>query len=189
MFKILLLILILILINYVMNKREENMYKKKTNVLRNKNIDNIKNDKNLINILYSIEEYYYYNEQAYNEFIENLELFLKFFKFITIDNSLGGQLYRNLLDYKKLIINGLISMSIKLPREYNLQEVIQNIEEILNDYLSKTKNIYEAHLKNNGMDYTTQLIILSDVEPYNENYNLFHKNKQHIENKYLYFNR
>jgi hypothetical protein len=172
-----------------MKKRNEILYKKKTNILRNKNIDNIKSDKNLINILYSIEEYYYYNEQAYNEFIENLELFLKFFNFVTIDNSLGGQLYRNLLDYKKLIINCLISMSIKLPPEYNLQEVIQNIESILDDYLYKTKNIYEEYLKKNGIDHTTKLIILKDIEPYNENYNIFHKNKQHRENKYLYFNR
>ena len=172
-----------------MKKSNEMLYTRKTNILRNKNIENIKNDKNLINILYSIEEYYYYNEQAYNEFIENLELFLKFFNFVTIDNSLGGQLYRNLLDYKKLIINSLISMSIKLPPEYNLQEVIQNIESILDDYLYKTKNMYEEYLKKNGIDHTTKLIILKDIEPYNENYNLFHKNKQHIENKYLYFNR
>lgn len=189
MLKILLLILLLILINYIIQKREEILYKKKTNIIKNKNIDNIKNDKNLINILYSIEEYYYYNQQAYDEFVQNLELFLKTFRFIKIDNSLGGQLYRNLLDQKKTIINSLISMSIKLPPEYNLQDVIQNIEIILNEYLQETRNLYEEYLKQNGLDYTTKLIILKDIEAYNENFNLFHKNKQHIENKYLYFNK
>jgi hypothetical protein len=183
MLKILLLILIIILINYIINKRNENMYKKKLNIIKNKNIEYIKNDENLVNILFSIQEYYNHNEQAYNEFIDNLNLFLQFYNFVEIDNSLAAHLYRNLLDQKKIILNSLISLSIKLPIEYNLQDSISDIEQILNEYLKKTHDIYEEYLKKNGLDYTTKLIILNDIEPYNENINILEPDK------YLYFSR
>jgi hypothetical protein len=183
MLKLLLLIIIIIFINYIIKKRKEILYKKKTQILKNKNIKYIKNDENLINILFSIKEYYYYNEQAYNEFIDNLELFLKFMEFIKIDNSLGGQLYQNLLDIKKNIINNLISMNIKLPNEYNLQTTIQDIESILNSYLKECHLINEGHIKQFGINYTTKFIILNDIEPYNSNINIF---EQKIP---IYFNR
>lgn len=184
MLKLLLLIIIIVLINYIIKKRNEILYKKKTKILKNKNIKYIKNDINLINILFSIEEYYYYNEQAYNEFIDNLELFLKFIEFIKIDNSLGGQLYQNLLDIKKNIINSLISMNIKLPSEYNLQTTIQDIESILNSHLKECQLIYEAYIKEFGINYTTKLIILNDIEPYNSNINILEPESPLYFNKY-----
>jgi len=72
-----------------------------------------------------------------------------------------------MIDRKKNIINTLISFRIRLPDEYNINDVINDMNEILDDYIKEVDIIHENYIKNNGINYTTKLYKLNDYDAYN----------------------
>jgi hypothetical protein len=108
--------------------------------------------------LLKIQLYYFYNQEAYEEIVEELENFLILFKSVNIDNSYGGVFYDLMTDKKRLILNDLRSFGIKLPEQYNLKEALDDLEQILDIYLDKVYYLYKNHIQKNGYDYTTKNI-------------------------------
>ena len=108
--------------------------------------------------LLKIQLYYYYNEEAYEEMVEELENFLVLFRSINIDNSYGGVFYDLMVDKKRSILNNLRSIGIKIPDEYNLKTALNDLEAILDDYLDKAYNLYKNYIQKNGYDHTTKMI-------------------------------
>jgi hypothetical protein len=108
--------------------------------------------------LLKIQIYYFYNEEAYEEMVEELENFLILFRSVNIDNSYGGVFYDLMIDKKRLILNNLRSIGIKMPDEYKLNSALNDLENILNQYLDKVYFSYQNYLQKNGYDYTTKMI-------------------------------
>jgi hypothetical protein len=108
--------------------------------------------------LLKIQLYYYYNEEAYEEMVEELENYLVLFRSINIDNSYGGIFYDLMVDKKRSILNNLRSIGIKIQDEYNLNTALNDLEQILNDYLDKSYYLYKNYIQKNGYDYTTKII-------------------------------
>ncbi len=166
-YKLLLLIIIIYGIYYLNHRYEQYLKKIKIDIIKSNKINRIYDDKRIVDILYSIQSYYRYNQEAFEELIKNLELFLELYELIKIDNDKSNDLYFNMIDRKKNIINILISFRIRLPDEYNINDVINDMNEILDDYINKVNKIHENHIKNNGINYTTKLYKLNDYDAYN----------------------
>lgn len=164
----LIIIIIFFYSYYMYNTRQKNQSKPVSykdvlipNINDNKNefMEIQKPENNIITkFLLKIQLYYFYNEEAYEEMVEELENFLIIFRSKNIDNSYGGVFYDLLIDKKRLILNNLRSIGIKLPKEYNIELSLNDLENILNDYLNKLYYSYQNYLQRNGYDYTTKII-------------------------------
>jgi hypothetical protein len=181
--KLITVAIIFFIIFYYLNKKKQKLTNRKTKLVKLNNADRILNDKNILNIVYSIEGYYYYNQQAFAELISYLESFLEIIELIKIDDHYSTNLYANLRDLKKLIINALVSIEIKLPTEYNINDVVNDIQEVLDTYIDEVYLIHENYVKRKGMDYTVKIIKRNDLDGYNADNSIFEPNKK------LLFNR
>jgi hypothetical protein len=167
-------------INYVDNKRNNISYK---DVLKPK-INNTDNDfrelnkeehNELTKFLLKIQLYYYYNEEAYEEMVEELENFVILYRSVCIDNSYGGRFYDIMNDKKSLILNNLRSINIKISKEYNLQDALNDLEILLDKYLDKVYYLYQNYIQKNGYAYDTKLINRKEMayNRYSENIGSF----------------
>lgn len=152
-------------INYVSNTNSNNnisykdVLKPKINDKNNHFRELNKEEHNKITkFLLKIQLYYYYNEEAYEEMIEELENFVTLYKSVTIDSSYGGKFYDIMNDKKSLILNNLRSISIKIPMIYNINDALNDLEIILDEYLDKVYLIYQNYIQKNGYTYNTKLI-------------------------------
>jgi hypothetical protein len=176
--KILTLLIILFIVNYIIKKNKTILKKKKQKLIKMNNADRIIKHEDVLNILYSIEGYYYYNQQAYTDLIKYLENFLEIIDLCHIEEHYSTNLYPNLRDLKKLIMNTLISFEIKLPQEYNVQDVIVDMCNVLDKYLHQVYLIHENYIKNKGMDHTVNIIIPNRPDGYNIDTNILEPNKK-----------
>lgn len=174
--KLIILIGILYIINYyISNKKNNTDDKKLTYIESGKN--RIKNYKDVSDALF-IPEVKYYNPQAYNDCVEYMDAFLECYELIKIDPSKAAYLYDNMVDDKKYIMNSVISVSIKMPYEYNLTDVINNMNDIMDKYLLEVYNIYKDYLDKNGYDITTNIIHLDHPDAYNFDDNIVEPGKK-----------
>jgi hypothetical protein len=120
----------------------------------------LKKDENnaITKFLLKIQLFYFYNEEAYEEIVEELENFLVLFRSINIDNSYGGKFYDLMQDKKSLILNNLRSISIKIPQQYNIKDAEQDLETILDTYMKKAERLYKNFVYKNGYNYQTKII-------------------------------
>ena len=174
--KLIILIGILYVINYYISNKKNNTNEKKLTYIESGK-DRIRNYKDVSDALF-IPEVKYYNSQAYNDCVEYVDAFLECYELIKIDPSKAAYLYDNMVDDKKYIMNSVISVSIKMPYEYNLKDVIDNINEILDKYLLEVYNIYNDYLDKNGYDITTNIINLDHPDAYNFDDNIVEPGKK-----------
>ena len=117
----------------------------------------------LSKFLLKIQLYYFYNEEAYEEMVTEIENFLVLYRAINIDYSYGGKFYDLMQDKKSLILNNLRSIGIKLPKEYNINVALNDLENILDEYLNKAYYLYKNYIHKNGYNYTVKTINPKDL--------------------------
>jgi hypothetical protein len=129
----------------------------------------------LTKFLLKIQLFYYYNEEAYEEIVEELENFVTLYRSVCIDNSYGARFYDIMNDKKSLILNNLRSINIKLPKEYNLTDALNDLEILLDEYLDKVYYLYQNYIQKNGYTYNTKLINRKEMayNKYSENVGSF----------------
>lgn len=178
------LIIFLVLFKYYIDKNKQNIDNRKIDFMRvnDDRLERISSNQKLLDLIYC-PEYKYYNPQAYYEIIDYLDSFLELFELIQIDPARSSDLYQSMVDNKKYIINSLISMSIRLPVEYNIKKFTDDFDRELQKYLIEANNIHENYLKNNGFDCRTKLIFLNHPDGYNLDDNFIEPGKK------LLFNR
>ena len=103
--------------NNILNTKKEKL------ILNNKNI--IKDNK-IINYLFSIQEFYYYNPQAYLEFISRIEKFIILYNEVLKDNKTAGINFELMEDEKNEIIKSLSSIIYKLDHNKELINKLNN---------------------------------------------------------------
>ena len=129
----------------------------------------------LTKFLLKIQLYNYYNQEAYEEMVEELENFLILYRSVCIDNSYGGRFYDIMNDKKSLILNNLRSINIKILKEYNLNDALNDLEFMLDEYLDKVYYLYQNSIQKNGYTYDTKLINRKEMayNKYSENIGSF----------------
>lgn len=124
----------------------------------------------IIKYLFSIQDFYIYNPQAYGDMIKSLENFLRTYEETENNKSESGINYDLMLSYKKNATNSLHSIIYNLPNdvEYTnkLNDAIIFIQEILDKYLDKIKLINKNYIYINGYNNKTK-IIDDNILPYN----------------------
>lgn len=182
--QVILMIIFLYLLNYFVTRNTQILNNRKTDFMRlnDDRLERISHNQKLLDLIYC-PEYKYYNPEAYQEIIDYLDAFLELFELIQIDPSRSSDLYQSMVDNKKYIINSLISMSIRLPVEYDIKKFTDEFDKELQKYLIEANNIHEEYLKNNGFDCRTKLIFLNHPDGYNLDDNFVEPGKK------LLFNR
>lgn len=169
----LLVIILLVVLNQNYVKKQETT----NNLLQIKNnsilphSETITHYKELINFIFSIQEFYTYNPQAYETMIESLDTFFKYYEEILNNNNLAGTHYNVMLDKYKLVLNSLQSIIFNIDSNDNnvekLNLSVEILSFILENYLNIVKNTNETNIYNYGHNIHTKLIPDTNIVPYN----------------------
>ena len=133
----------------------------------------IKEEPELYNFFFSIQEFYDYNPSNYTKIIINIDKILSIYKDIKIDNKYAGQYYDAIKDLKYDTLSLFQGFIHKLPDDNNVIEKYNSakfeLEKILDKYTDEVFKINREYIKEKGINYTTRF--LSDEKlkhPYNE---------------------
>ena len=118
----------------------------------------------MIDFLFSIQEFYKFNQQNYEEMIDNISAFFVVYENVNIDDSLCEDNYRLMENKKKNALNALHSMIYSLPNNKiitkKFNKSLVKLEFILNDYLYDINSKCKHIIINNG--YTIDRKLLND---------------------------
>jgi hypothetical protein len=157
----------MIIIYYINNKTKQKK-EKNDKILEEKTKIILPTPKNsnqyeeILNYLYSIQDFYIYNPQSYIEFIDNLDIFFDNYEVSQINPNEAGNNYNVMNNYKRAVMNSLQSLIHTIPSNIfitkKLNDAIQQIELLLNVYLDKTERTYNIYVFNNGFNINTKII-------------------------------
>jgi hypothetical protein len=140
----------------------------------------IENNKEFTEFIFSIQEFYYYNQQLFIDMVSAIDNFLSVYDNININNSLAGELYNTMEKQKFIALDSLQHIVIIIPDNRKviekLNKSVEILEEMLNNYLNNVYNINKKYIKDNGYHNNTKLINRKLNYPYNETFNSNLKN-------------
>jgi|688.fasta_scaffold192053_3 hypothetical protein len=146
------------------NRRED--LKTKISVIKPK-LNTLQKRDDIVDYLFSIQELYYYNPQAYSEMVQLLEDFYRLEDLVSIGELNFGLYYDLLQDKKRLILNNLQSLIILTPEDKRIDLKLEMACDILEDKLNKTLDkvyyMYKENIHKNG--YNTDIKLLSPLSP------------------------
>ena len=109
-------------------------------------------DKALVDFIFSVQDFYVFNPEAYEEFIDNLDSFKKLYDDVFNDSEFSHYYYQIADSKKNNALNSLHSIIFKLPNDKfytdKLIRAHKRLETLLNDYMNQiydqcTHNIYK----------------------------------------------
>lgn len=125
----------------------------------------------IVNFLFSIQDFYEYNPMAYENMVENIDQFFDRYNEILRDKSLAGINYELMTELKRNILNSLHSIIYKLTpnNDYDnkLTRAIKAINNILQKYLDDVEHINNEFIYDNGIKHTSKFIKKTSVKPIN----------------------
>ena len=179
---------------YVIIKILDN--KQETEIKENNNLEELKssmiqpkplllqNYKDIQNFLFSIQDYYKYNPETYENIVDNLDNFFHLYEEVYKLNDLAGTNYKLMNNIKSDTINLLHSLIYKLPEDIAYIDKLNKSFDILNKILSKY--LFDIYKMNNNniinKGYNINTIIINQNEPlpftsydkiYGKNYEFF----------------
>jgi len=190
-------VIIVIVVIYLLNRKEnahkdvhEDILERKRNSIRpNINKSPIKQNDELINFIFSIQDFYIYNPEAYENMIDNIEQFLMVYRNVEIDEFYSGYQYEILDDRKRDALNHLHSIIIRVPvdmRVYDkLNRATARLEDIFNKYMNKVYYNHQNKIYHKG--YTTNIRIITpsnSPKPKNSYEDLWDKNNTYTYKMY-----
>lgn len=180
-FGTMLAILLILYINHV--NQQETIYQDKLDNFKRDAIipksDIISKNITLVNFLYSIQDFYVYNQPAYEEMIEHIEIFLQHYEHAKIANELAGKMYGLALSRKKHSLNNLHSIIYNLPSNKiitkKLNDALQNLDDILSQILEEIRVINKEYIILNGYNSSSVIINTGPKEAnfYEKDYSSF----------------
>jgi len=168
---------IVLLILYFLNNEYTKTKTTINNILKEKNNSiipksgRLKNYNNIINFLFSIQDFYVYNPPAYEDMVQSLDIFFIYYEEVLNNNKLAGGHYDILSDRKKYILNSLQSIIYDFPvnAKYTkkLNDSVKILNDILTEYMVNIKKINSNNIYTNGYNMNTKLISNDNIVPYN----------------------
>lgn len=125
----------------------------------------------IIKYLFSIQDIYVYNPQAYEEMVESLANFFRTYEETQNNPRESGRNYGLMTTYKRNSINAVHSIihTISTDVKYTdkLNRAITTLGEILDRYMAKVERMQKEYLHDNGYNNQTKLINKGELA-YNE---------------------
>ena len=122
-------------------------------------------NKDIVNFLFSIQDYYTYNPSAYDEMVSYIDYFFLIYNNVQYDNKSSSIYYNMLIDQKRNALNALQSILFNIPRNVDYDKKLNNAQYmlniILNKYCKNIKDIYDLYLYENG--YDNKMITLTSI--------------------------
>ena len=129
--------------------------------------------KDIVAFFFSIQDFYSYNPQAYEEIVDSIDSFLKIYEDINHSHKLCNSLYELAENKKNNGINALHSLIFSIPTGIvairKLNKSILVLEKILNKYLDNLVNIQKNYVYVNG--YNTEHKIINVYPKPSNHYN------------------
>lgn len=152
-----------IIYNYDEIETKRNIQEEQQNIKRESikpTITNFKDKDDLVDFLFSVQDMYHYNPQAYEEIIDNLESFFNLYSYIKLGSKYCDQYYQIAESKKNNAINSFHSMIFSIPNSKTYMDKFnrahKRFETIMNVYLNELydecnydliKNGYNVHRK------------------------------------------
>lgn len=147
----------------------ENLHIVKSNAI-NPKFDTLNNYPEITDFIFSIQDFYEYNPQSFENMSTAMTQFLRIYENINLDNVLAGTHYSHAVMCKKDALNALQSIILVIPPDKNmitkLDTAIKTLEDMLNKYLDIIYEKNNVFIKKNGYFNNTKLIDCT-TEPYN----------------------
>lgn len=169
------LILAVVTILYLYEKEttaielEKEQYEEKLESI-NPSPKNITGDNDLINFLFSVQDFYVFNPPAFEEVIDNIDSFKSLYEDVFADAELCNYYYQILDSKKSNALNAFHSIIFTLPNNQVFTEKFdrahKRLETILNKYLNEAYDQCSFNLYKNGRD-TLKRQILKGPREYN----------------------
>lgn len=118
-------------------------------------------DEDMQNFLFSTQNFYQYNPQAYEDFIEELDSFIEIYEQSNNNPKLSGANYNLLNDKKRSLLFTFNSILFNLPpnmmHETKLYNFVKTLNFILEKYLNNIAILFKHNIKQNGYNASTEL--------------------------------
>ncbi len=115
---------------------------------------NFANKEDITDLLFSIQDMYHYNPQAYEEMIENLRIFFAIYYDIKESIPLYDHHYQIATSKKENALNALHSMVISIPNDEAYMDKFnrahKRLETLLNGYINELYDQCQLNVYNNG---------------------------------------
>lgn len=163
--------------NHIQNKKinYEKLETNKSNMIK-PTPTNSKKYTDIVNFLFSIQDFYIYNPQSYEILVKNLDIFFDCYEETSLNPAVSGERFNDMILYKRDALNALHSIIFMMPTNTNLTQKLnkslQILEQILNKYLDIVKTKYQKYLYNNGYTIDTKIL-----ETHHLPMNLFQSNE------------
>ena len=151
------------------NEREDELIKEKIKLIQPQPLKAIKYNE-ITDFLFTIQDFYQYNQNAYEQMIRHLDYFFEIYQNIIDNPSKSYLLYNMLFEQKILTLNNLQSIvySLNPNHDYDkkLQNSIKKLDELCNVYIRRAYKIYAKELYKQNID---ERIIkkINDPDAYN----------------------
>jgi hypothetical protein len=115
---------------------------------------NINEHSEIIDFLFSIQDFHIYNPQAYEEMIDYIDIFFSIYESIKITPKNNNKFFSIIEQRKHDALNSLHSLIFTIPSDKNMTNKlnisINTLEELLNKYLNEIYHIHNEYLYNTG---------------------------------------
>mgnify|MGYP004001531629 CR=1 FL=1 len=147
--------------NSVKGDQAENIYNTKLQSIKPQP-ENLEKESNIIDFLFSVQELYNYNPQAYEELVDALDSFILLNDVIKEGDRFCENDYEIAVTKKHSALNALHSIIHTTPSEINFNNKFNRsllaLEEILNQYLDDMYKICDEKVINEGYNIERKII-------------------------------
>jgi hypothetical protein len=130
----------------------------------------IKNYPDLTNFVFSIQDFYVENPQAFEDMLDNLDAFLALYENAVTEPKLANKTFKFAEIKKHNALNSLQSIIYNMPTDKistnKLSVAVRTLEQLLNNYLEKMYHMSQESVYKNGYD-TSYVPIDFGPKPHN----------------------
>jgi len=147
--------------NNTSNEVEEKRKETKLNAIR-PHPKNIQYDNDLIDFLFSIQDFYQYNPQAYEEMVDNIDHFMEIRDIIFLDTKFCEQYYQIAVNKKDNAVNALQSIIFTIPPNVEITDKLdrahERLETLLTNHINELYAECQKDLIVNGLNVHKTII-------------------------------
>jgi hypothetical protein len=127
------------------------------------NIENLNSERNnVVDLLFSINDFYKYNPLQYEEMSAYIKRFFELYDLTQIEKNNASINYQLMETYKRNSLNSLHSLILSLPNDFRvsekLSESISILDKILTEYLNEISYVADNYVFKNGYNNNIKMI-------------------------------